>query len=160
MITGKEGLQEAMIAAFSMEKGTREFYSYAVAKSITDEARETFIKLRDWEDSHMHYIESLYQELMGDREFHSYEEFRKRVLTNDVESGIPLREAEKLFEMKRPTDDMEIIVFALEMEGKAYNLYRRFSEDAEDADARVIFQEMKVQEQKHIDALMSLKRSI
>jgi rubrerythrin len=160
MIKGKEGLQEAMVEAFSLEKGMREFYRYAESKANSDEARATFKELRYWEDRHMQYIESLYQALMGDRELDSYEAFSQRVPSDRVESGIPLREAENLFDTKKPDSEIEIITLALEMEGKAYNFYRRFSESAEDTNAQVVFKELMMQEKKHIDALIALKQSI
>ncbi len=160
MISGKEGLQEAIVEAFSLEKGMREFYIYAVSKAKSNEARNTFMELRDWEDRHMQYIESLYQAIMGDRELDSYEEFRNRVPSDRVESGIPIREAQAFFETRKPSDEIEIIDFALEMEGKAYDFYRRSSESAEDTNAQVVFREVMAQEKKHIDALRALKQSI
>jgi rubrerythrin len=160
MISGREGLQEAMIEAFSFEKGMREFYRHAEANSTSQEARSTFGKLREWEFHHMEYIEFLYQALMGDREFQSYELFMERAPSDHVESGIPRRKAEDLFERKKPSSEMEIINFALDMEGKAYNFYRRYSESAEDTNAQAVYSEMMEQEKKHIEALRKLKKSL
>lgn len=143
-----------------MEKGTRQFYGHAAEQAKTVDARDMFRKLHDWEDSHMQYIESLYQALMGDRDFRSYEEFREKVPADHMESGIPVREAKRLFEIRRPADDIEIVTLALEMEGKAYNLYRRNAESARDTNARAVFREMMAQERHHIDELMKLRKSI
>ncbi|NOZ26216.1 MAG: hypothetical protein GXO94_09035 [Nitrospirae bacterium] len=157
MITGKEDLREAIIEAYTLEKGTREFYDFASSKAFTPYARETLERLGDWEETHMHYLEFLYHSLEGDLEVLSFEEFRKKLPATHTESGVPLREAGKMFEEKEFVDDTEVIIMALEIEGKAYNFYRELSESAEDANARVIFKEMMHEEEKHIDSLRNLK---
>ncbi len=77
MITGKTQLLEAMIDAYTMEKGTNEFYRYAAGKAIDEEARKAFAQLAEWEHEHMLYIQYLYQSMTEDREtvsFHDFEE--------------------------------------------------------------------------------------
>jgi len=55
-------------------------------------------------------------------------------------------------------DDKGALIFALEMEGKAYNLYRKLSAETSDSNARVVFEEMMGQEVKHIDYLKNLRQ--
>ncbi len=160
MITGKEDLMEAIAEAFAMEKGTKEFYDYAAERALSDTARRMFASLRDWEQSHMQYLIYLYQSLMEARETISYEEYVKNSPSADMESGMSVKEATELFERKEFIDDTEAILQALEIEGKAFNLYRQLSESAGDNNARVIFEEMKKQEQKHIDELRNLKMMV
>jgi len=45
----------------------------------------------------------------------------------------------------------------MEIEGKAYNQYRKFSQNAKDTNAQVVFKEMMEQEMKHIDELKKLR---
>jgi len=45
----------------------------------------------------------------------------------------------------------------MEIEGKAYNLYRKLSQDAEDTNAKVVFKEMMDQEVKHVEYLKKLR---
>jgi len=160
MLTGKESLLEALSEAISMEKGTKEFYDYASQKAISDRTREIFEKLRDWEDSHMHYLLYLYQSLSDDRDMITYEEYLKKLPAHEIESGISIKTAKELFEKKDFIDDTESIRFALEIEGKAFNLYREFSKNATDNNARVVFQHMKEQEAKHINELKNLKMMV
>ncbi len=159
MIRGEEDLREAIIEAYSLEKGTREFYDFASSKALTELARDTFRKLRDWEESHMHYLEFLYKSLQGETEPVSYEEFSRRIPATHTEEGIPLAEAAGLFDGRDFIDDTEPIILALEIEGRAYNLYRRLSDSAEDPNAKVIFTEMMSQEEKHINSLRDLKKT-
>ncbi|GBD99420.1 rubrerythrin [bacterium BMS3Abin07] len=158
MIKGKEDLQEAIVEALLMEKGTRDFYGFASSKACSEPARDLFGRLSDWEDQHMRYLQFLYRSLQGDLNLSSYEEFLEKAPADFIESGIEVEEAERLFVEKDFIDDAEAIILALEIEGKAYKLYGKLSGSAVYPNARVIFDEMMLQEQKHIDELRKLKR--
>ncbi|HDO25538.1 MAG TPA: hypothetical protein ENG95_02685, partial [Nitrospirae bacterium] len=54
-------------------------------------------------------------------------------------------------------NQMEALTLAMEIEGKACNLYRRMSEKAGDPNARIVFGEMMQQEFKHVDYLKRLR---
>ncbi len=45
----------------------------------------------------------------------------------------------------------------MEIEGKAYNLYRKLSQDAADTNTKVVFKEMMDQEVKHVNYLKDLR---
>ncbi len=157
MINGKEDVLQALIEAFLMEKGTREFYSLAAAKSKGPAAKDAFESLSKWEQKHMDYIQFLYQSLMEDKELRTFEEFRNKADAPLTEAGIPVKALESKIEEHEFTDDMKALTLAMEIEGKAYNLYRKLSEDASDANARIVFNEMMEQEIKHVDYLKNLR---
>jgi len=160
MISGKEDLTGSIIEALVMEKGTREFYAYASEHAKDQSAKDMFSRLRDWEDSHMKYLETLYKALMDERDLESYEQFSAHVPATHIETGLSLKEAEGMFGVKEFSSDMDAVDFALEIEGKAFNLYRGLSEKAEDRNAQVVFAEMKAQEQKHVDYLNEMKKTL
>ncbi len=160
MVTGKEDLLQSLMEAFLMEKGTHEFYSDASAKAMSAEARKTFVDLSEWEEKHMEFIQFLYLSIQGDRDIEGFEEFKKRAHAPVTEGGIPVKELEERLEKYEFIDDMGALIMALEIEGKAYNLYRNISEGAADANARVIFREMMEQELKHIDYLKQMRTRI
>ena len=60
MLTGKEDLLQALVEAYIMEKGTKEFYTLAASRWGAA-AQKGFTALADWEGRHMAYIQSLYQ---------------------------------------------------------------------------------------------------
>jgi rubrerythrin len=157
MITGKEDLLRALIEAYLMEKGTRVFYVSAAEKAANPEARKMFQELSAWEESHMDYIQYLYQAIDGDRDIKGFEAFQKRTEAPETESGIPVKEMEAKLEGYKFVDDKGALQLALEMEGKAYNLYRRLSGETSDSNARVVFGEMMEQEVKHIDYLKTMR---
>jgi len=157
MITGKENLLQALIEAFVMEKGTNEFYSHASEVSKNTEAKKIFRELADWEHKHMDYIQNLYQSINGGQEMKSFEDFKNSTVAHATEAGIPVKDLEGKIEKYNITDEKGALTLAMEIEGKAYNLYRKLQQDAEDNNAKVVFKEMMEQEVKHIDYLKELR---
>ena len=158
MMTGKEDLLRALIEAYLMEEGTHNFYSGAAEKAVNPEAKKMFAELSEWEERHMDYIQYLYQSIAGDRDIEGFETFKKRTDAPVTESGIPIKELEAHTEKYVFVDDKGALNFALEMEGKAYNLYRKLSGETSDSNTRVVFEEMMSQEVKHIDYLKNLRQ--
>ena len=160
MVTGKEDLLMSLIEAFLMEKGTHEFYEKAATKAISHEARNTFKDLSSWEEKHMEFIEFLYLSLQDDRDLERFEAFKKKAVAPVTEGGIPVKDLESKVEESVFLDDMGAMIMALEIEGKAYNLYRNLSEKAADGNARVVFKEMMDMELDHISYLKELRTKL
>jgi rubrerythrin len=157
MISGKEDLLMALGEAFLMEKGTKIFYKEAAAKSVNPEARNAFEHLSEWEGRHMDFIVYLYRAVHGDLDIMTYEEFGDRAEASITEAGIPVGDLESKMEKYSVTDEMGALTLAMEIEGKAYNMYRKLSQNASDTNARVVFKEMMEQEVRHIDRLRELR---
>ncbi len=160
MITGEEDLLQALIEAFVMEKGTKEFYSHASDCAVNDEAKSVFMELSQWEEKHMDYILFLYQAIKGDRDIRSFKEFQNMAEAPVTEAGIPVKELEAKTEKHNFTDEMDALTLAMEIEGKAYSLYHRLSINAKNSNAQVIFKEMMEQEIKHINYLKDLRSKL
>jgi hypothetical protein len=160
MISGKEDLLQALIEAFLMEKGTKVFYAHASGKSTSSEAKKIFGELAEWEGRHMEYLQYLYRSILGDIELKSFEDFEKKEKAPLTEAGIPVKILEAKTDEHAITDEKEALALAMEIEGKAYNLYHRLSQKAVDANARVVFSEMMKQEVKHIDYLKELRMKL
>ncbi|MEW5744926.1 MAG: ferritin family protein [Nitrospirota bacterium] len=156
MATGKEDVLQALMDAYFMEKGTREFYAQAAQKVSAAEAKQAFKELAEWEDRHMEYIGYLYRSMTEDRDVQGFEEFSRKSPAPLTEAGIPVKDLESSIERYTITDDMGAVALALEIEGKAYNLYWKLSRSAADTNARVVFRSMMEQETKHIDHLRSM----
>lgn len=157
MITGKEDLLQTLIEVYLGEKGTYEFYSQAAIKVVNPEAKKVFNVLSAWEEKHMEFIQFLYQSIQDDRDMKSFKEFNIRVDAPITEAGIPVKGLEKKLERYIFIDDLGALIMALEIEGRAYNLYQRLSKNASDSNAKVVFKEMMEQELKHIGYLKRLR---
>ncbi len=160
MATGKEDLLQALVDAYLMEKGTREFYAQAARKSIAPAARSTFGELSAWEEKHMEFIQYLYQAIMEDRDVKGFEDFKGRSRSPFAEGGIPVEDLEATLEMGPIANDMDAITMALGIEGKAYSLYWQLSKTASDSNARVVFKSMMEQEITHISYLKDMMTRI
>lgn len=160
MLTGKEDMMQSLIEAYLMEKGTMDFYSQASAKAISPEAKKMFKELSVWEESHMEFIQFLYQSIQGDRDLVSFENFKKKTPAPITEGGIPVKDLEARLEKYDFIDDLGSLILALELEGKAYALYSKMSKSASDSNAKVVFKEMMEQENKHIEYLKKLRQKI
>jgi len=157
MITGKEDLLQSLIEAFLMEKGTHEFYAEAAVKVMNSQAKETFRDLSEWEERHMEYIEFLYLAIQDDRDIEKFDDFKRKAAAPVTEGGIPVNDLEARIEAQDFIDDTGALVLALEIEGRAYNLYRGMSEKATDTNARVVFRDMMEQELRHIEYLKEMR---
>lgn len=160
MITGKEGLLQAMIEAYTMEKGTNEFYTEASAKAIDDETKKAFAQLAKWEEEHMQYLQFLYQSIRDERETVSFENFKSNLKPETAEGAIPVSQMEKKLNESSFLDDLGALTTALEIEGKSYNFYRKLSDTAEDTNTKAFMKELMQWEQKHIEYLKLLRYRI
>ncbi len=160
MLTGKEDLLQALIEAYLMEKGTKDFYSQAAQRAVAPEAKEIFAALSGWEEKHMGFIRFLYQAIQDDRDFRGFGDFERRSHSPVTEGGIPVEELEARLENVGFSDDPGAIAMALELEGKAHALYRKLSESAADGNAKVVFLEMADQEARHIGYLEKAKAAL
>ncbi|MEK6528009.1 MAG: ferritin family protein [Nitrospirota bacterium] len=159
MITGKEDIVQALIEAFLMEKGTREFYSRAAGKAVNLQARKIFAELSEWENRHMDFIQFLYQSLQGNREVKSFEEFSSKTQAPLTEAGIPVKDLEAKAEKYNFKNETEALALAMEIEVKAYELYRRLSQNTADTSVKVVFEEMAEQETRHINYLKKMRQA-
>jgi rubrerythrin len=157
MITGKEDLLQALIEAYLMEKGTREFYYHAAERALNSEAKKTFKELSEWERRHMDFLQFLYQAIQDDKEMESFEKFKNKAEAPVTEAGIPVKDLKAKIEEYNFIDEKQALTLAMEIEGKAYNLYHKLSQNAADTNAQVVFREMMEQELKHIDYLKKLR---
>ncbi|MEJ2683298.1 MAG: ferritin family protein [Candidatus Sulfobium sp.] len=160
MINAEEGLIQALMDVYVMEKGINQFYRDVASKAHHEETKRTFADLAGWEAEHTRYIQFLYQGLMEDWDLLSFEEFSKTVKPEIVEGGMPLEELEGKIEEFTYLDDMGAIDFALKVEAREYSLYRQLSSQASQSNMKVLFEELAGWEQKHIEYLKKLKNKI
>ena len=159
MLTGKEDLLQALVEAYIMEKGTREFYAMAASKSGAA-AKKSFEELAAWENRHMIYLQSLYESALDDRELLEFEEFGRKVPAPVTEGGMPIKDLEKKIEKFSVQNEKDALSLAITIEAKAYNFYKGLAAKAPDAQPKVIFEEMMAQETKHMDEIKSMRKKL
>ena len=160
MLTGKEDLLQALVEAYIMEKGTKEFYAQAASKSNAAEAKKSFEDLAVWENKHMIYIQSLYQSILDDRELEEFKAFSVKAPATVAEGGMPVEDLEKKIEKYTVKNEKDALSLAIGIEAKAYAFYKGLTAKAQDNQAKVIFEDMMAQESKHMDQLNAMKKKI
>lgn len=160
MVSGKEDLLDALALAFSMEKGSNEFYIKAEEKIIEKKGKEMFKRLASFEEGHMRYIQYLYTSLLEERKLISLTEFKERIPTEIMEGGIKIDQSLAMVEDIPFLDDLDALKMAEDKEHKSYAFYQRLIRKSSDTNAKVIFEELAKEEKRHIKYIEELKDKI
>jgi rubrerythrin len=160
VINAKEGLIQALMDVYMLEKGIHQFYDEVAAKTQNQEAKKAFAELAEWESGHARYAQYLYQGLMEDWDIVSFEEFSKRAKPEIAEGGMPLKDLEGRIEEFTYLDDTGAIAFALKVEAKEYALYKKLASETTDTNMNILFENLAEWEQRHMEYLKKLKQKI
>ena len=156
MIAGKEDILSSLALAFSMEKGSNEFYIKAEEKIIDKKGKEMFRKLASFEEGHMRYIQHLYTSIMGEGRLISLSEFKEKMPAKIMEGGIEVDPSLAKVEDAPFIDDLDALKIADEKEHKSYAFYQKLIRKTLDTNAKVGFEEMAKEEKKHIKYIQEL----
>jgi len=150
------GVDEALTAlqrAIELERKGQEFYRQAAERTANPKGAETFRSLADDEVLHERILR---------RQLEALSEGKGWVLPEGVAEATPDLPAslfpegdEGLREVVRPdASDEDALLFALQIENEAFNLYRELGQATEDPNARQTYEYLAQAEQGHFDVLM------
>lgn len=158
--SGNEDLLGSLTLAFSMEKGSNEFYIKGAEKIIEKKGKEMFKKLASFEEGHMRYIQYLYTSLLGEKRLISLSEFKEGITTEIMEGGIKIDPSLSNVEDTPFMDDIDALNIAEDKELKSYAFYQRLIRKTTDTNAKVVFEELAKEEKKHIKYIKELIEKI
>ena len=153
LLTGKESVEEALIIAYSLEAGLRDFYLAMIDKVAANEVKSLFQKLSDIEVLHQNRILEEYIQLTGkeiDRD--SFESVR---VGKAVEGGLTTDEYIKLFKPDWDTLS-DIVALAMSIEAQALDLYTRSANRSIDERSRGVLKKIAEEERAHLEQLAKL----
>lgn len=153
LFTGQETPQEALIVAYSLEEGLREFYVSMVPEVKNDTASQLFEKLSAIEVKHQDRIFAEYCKITGTDV--NRDEFEKEVVAPAMEGGLTTEEYLKLYEPDLEVVE-EVISLAMAIEAQALDLYQRASEQAASEESRVALMQIANEERAHLEQLAKL----
>jgi hypothetical protein len=110
-------------------------------------------------EGHTRYAQYLYQGLLEDWAIVTSRVF-KECQPEIAEGGMPLKDLQGKIDAFTYLDDMGAINFALSVEAKGYDLYRKLAAKTTDTNMKVLFENLMEWEQKHIEYLIKLKKKI
>ena len=153
LLTGKESLEETLVAAYSLEAGLRDFYLSMIEKVRQDDIKYLFQKLSKIETIHQDRIFKEY--LQVSRKQVSREAFENDLVINAVEGGLTTDEYIQMFkpDWESPVD---IISLAMSIEAQALDLYTRASERSEDPRSEEALKKIAEEERVHLEQLGKL----
>ncbi len=153
LLTGKESIEETLVAAYSLEAGLRDFYLSMIEKVMPSDIKNLFRKLSDIELLHQDRIFDEYLQVAGKSV--SREAFDNDLVLNAVEGGMTTDEYVQMFQ---PDWDsaVDIISLAMSIEAQALDLYTRASERSDDHRSKKALQKIAEEERVHLEQLGKL----
>ena len=153
LLTGKESIEETLVAAYSLEAGLRDFYLSMNEKVRQDDIKRLFQKLAQIETLHQDRIFDEYLMVSGSQV--SREGFENDLVINAVEGGLTTDEYIQMF---KPDWDsaVDIISLAMSIEAQALDLYTRASERSEDPRNAAALKKIAEEERLHLEQLGKL----
>lgn len=153
LFDGLESLEEFLIVAYRMEVALGDFYTDMASRASNQEAASLFSKLAAIEAKHKQHVVAQYNELTG-------KDFPENVAVgNAFEGGLTTAEYISRLgaDMEKPLD---ILAFAMSVEGQAMDLYMRASEKTPDATTKKALLQISSEEKAHLNSLGAVMDSL
>lgn len=153
LFNGFESLEEVLIVAYRMEVALGDFYTDMSSRVANQEAASLFSKLAAIEAKHKQHVISQYTELTG-------KDFPENVeVEGAFEGGLTTAEYISRLgaDMEKPLD---ILAFAMSVEGQAMDLYMRASEKAPDIKTQRALLQISSEEKAHLNSLAAVLDSL
>ena len=151
--TGKESIEETLVAAYSLEAGLRDFYLSMIENVRQDDIKTLFQKLSDIELLHQNRIFDEYLQVTGKTV--NRDAFEKDRVVEAVEGGMT---TDEYIEMFKPDWDsaVDIISLAMSIEAQALDLYTRAAENSKDPRSTEALKKIAEEERVHLEQLGKL----
>ena len=153
LLTGKESLEETLVAAYSLEAGLRDFYLSMIDKVSQTDIKKLFQKLSEIEILHQDRIFDEYLQVSGKQI--SREVFENDLVVSAVEGGMTTDEYVDMFNPDWESA-VDVISLAMSIEAQALDLYTRASERNEDMRSQEALKKIAEEERVHLEQLGKL----
>jgi rhodanese-related sulfurtransferase/rubrerythrin len=157
LFEGDESIEDALMVAYSLEEGLREFYVAMKSKVDDTQAKGLFQKLSEIEDKHKARVLAEYVKITG--EDIGLEQFESKLTGGIMEGGLTTDEYYQFFKSGWETVE-GIIEAAMGIEAQALDLYTRASDKTDNPDIRQALIRLSDEEQAHLARLGQLMDSI
>jgi len=150
---GNESSDQALVIAYSLEEGLRDFYLSMMPKVKSDDAKNLFRDLSQIEVKHQDRIFNEY--LRISETSLTREEFEKAIVVQAIEGGLTTEEYMNLFQVDWDAVK-DIIGVAMSIEAQALDLYMRASDRSSDPQGKKVLLQIASEERTHLDQLGKL----
>jgi rubrerythrin len=144
--------EELLALAWTLEDGSRKFYSQSARLFGDEEAEHLFQELATAEEHHKSSLIELYKTFAGSK---PEEDFPASLLSpgtpvDIIEGGMRLSDALQWAEGRKVSDVLEL---AMSLETNSYDLYIKMGRKFEDDRSRKIFDHLATDEKRHLEKL-------
>ena len=153
LFSGKENVEEVLIAGYSLEKGLMNFYQQMTVKVKVPSVKKIFNKLFAVEINHQNRLLHEYNRITG-KSFENVT-FDKEIVAPTMEGGLDTEEYMQLFNANLDSPS-EVVGLAMSIEAQALDMYHRASENAQDPASREVLYQIALEEQEHLKLLGEL----
>ena len=153
LFEGKESGPEALLVAFGLETGLKEFYVTQENAAAAPEVKALFNKLGGIEVKHQDRLVVEYNRLTGKTA--TREELETLTSGPDMEGGLTTEEYLNLFNPDLESV-VDIVSIAISIEGQALDLYMRAAADSSDKEGHHMLMQMADEEKTHMTLLGDL----
>lgn len=153
LLTGKESIEETLIAAYSLEAGLRDFYLSMIEKVKQNDIKNLFQKLSEIELKHQNRIFDEYLHVAKSQI--SRESFDNDLVVKAVEGGLTTDEYMQLFKPDLESA-VDIISLAMSIEAQALDLYTRAADRSGDPQSKDELKKIAEEERVHLEQLGKL----
>jgi rubrerythrin len=153
LLTGKESIEETLVAAYSLEAGLRDFYLSMIENVGQAEIKTLFRKLSGIEILHQNRIFEEYRQVSGKQV--SRQAFEKDLVVKAVEGGLTTDEYVQMFQPDWESA-VDVLSLAMSIEAQALDLYSRASERSEDPRSKAALKKIAEEERGHLKLLGQL----
>ena len=155
LFSGRESVEETLVAAWGLEEGLRAFYESMASKVRSEAAAALFRRLAGIEVRHQERILAEYQTVSG--RALSRAEFDRTVVSPAMEGGLPTEDylARYRPDLESPRD---VVSLAMAIEAQALDLYQRAAARASAGAAETLAQ-IAEEERSHLEQLGKLFQS-
>jgi len=153
LFAGRESGPEALLVAFGLETGLKDFYATREAAAENPEVKSLFGKLGSIEVKHQERIVAEYNRLTGRSA--GLADLETQTSGSAMEGGLTTEEYLQLF---NPDLDsvIDIAAIAMSIEGQALDLYMRAAAASGDEEGRRMLMQMADEEKNHLALLGDL----
>ena len=153
MVENVTNVVEILKKAMEIEWEGREFYLKAAENTEDAKGKQIFRELADDEESHYSVLERQYKALNELNKWIDIPEIKETQI-DLAEPLFPAGKEAMQRSIAKKSDDLDAIIFGLDIESKSFDMYRQAALDTNDNSGKALFQFLTDEERRHFEILM------
>jgi rubrerythrin len=150
---GKGTIAEVLLQAMNLEKGADRLYTSMLQHFEGRPQHETIAMLAKAEEAHGRAVYGALRKL-GERQLDGFESVYENLRGDILEGGVDVEELVGVAKTVASRGTVALLEIAVELELRAYDVYRSLAHRADDSELRETFLSLAEQEKRHARSLL------